>query len=490
MSSKFDGLQSEINECFYAIVGIINEIIEHRTESFSNMVDVSEDIQKGAENFLLHTDKIVENISDNINKKIESLDMDHMKQEIDDATATFLSITEELELLSYNTICRTMALGDKGATITHISKEIKKYSTTVKELLDVISKNFNELFKRFHSISDNLMENKFNPEDESLDIEVIDEYIITSDASVLIENSQFHDIFTQELEILRNAISTKEYANAYEAGEIFGKYEKAMTKLDFVKYAIQDKLEGIKDVMGDFIYTFNTDLQNIASQTNILRSEIKRVSEVSEGVCSTMSSMKNSVESTKAILDKTSGSVDMLAKHSKTFKNLVVITAVEVARINDDSLKSVVVSMSETEEELKGLIDKLYNNMDMWSALRNNFMETFNLADNEMLFLCKTEAEAERQSVMKRTLHLDCELDSFKNIFMADKYISFFDQNSGRLGELFEIYNESVQEEFVAFNESLSDEILSDEEFTRGRNDADIKDILAQEEEQSTIEFF
>ncbi len=123
--------------------------------------------------------------------------------------------------------------------------------------------------------------------------------MITSDVSILIENSQFHDIFMQELEVIQEALSNIEYSNAYEAGLVFGVYEKAMSKLDVIKYALQDKLAEIKDVMGDFIYTFNTDLQNIVGKTNILRSELHRVNDMSESICSTILMLKNSIDESK-----------------------------------------------------------------------------------------------------------------------------------------------------------------------------------------------
>lgn len=382
------------------------------------------------------------------------------------------------------------ALGDKGATITHISKEIKKYSTTVKNLLEVISSNFNDMFERFKEVADHLVDNKLIQDDNSFDIEAVEEILITSDVSILIENSQFHDIFMQELEVIQEALSNIEYSNAYEAGLVFGVYEKAMSKLDVIKYALQDKLAEIKDVMGDFIYTFNTDLQNIVGKTNILRSELHRVNDMSESICSTILMLKNSIDESKGVLKTTKTSVDMLAKQSKTFRNLVVITAVEVARINDESLRSVVVSMSQTESELNELIDKLFSNINMWDHLRSDFLNTFTNAESDMKMLCHSGVSESREKILGDTNHLDDQLDDFRKVFLAEKYVSFFDTNSNKLAELFDVFNESVQENFMKINDRLSEEILSDEEFTRGRNDADFKDILAHEEEQSTVEFF
>jgi len=490
MDTKFDRLKNEINNCFYDIVGILNEVIEHRTESFGSMLDVSEEIQHGSENFVQETDKIVGVISSDINFKIDNLNMEQMKQDIVDATGTFIAITDELELLSYNTICRTMALGDKGATITHISKEIKKYSTTVKQLLEIISKNFNEMFERFKNVADHLMKNKLIPDTNSFNVEAIEEYVINSDVSVLIENSQFHDIFMQELEIINEAVSNIKYTNPYEAGQIFGVYEKSIGKLDFIKYSLQDKLESIKSLMGDFIYSFNTDLQNIVSKTNILRSELTRVSDVSESICSTISTLRETIEQSDKVLRATRSSVGALAKQSKTFRNLVVITAVEVARINDESLRSVVVSMNQTESELNGLIEKLYANIDMWDNLRSDFMKTFSGAEGDMKKLCNSSVSNDRQRIMASTRDLDTQLGKFREVFTAEKYVTFFDDNTEKLMDLFSEFNENIQTIFTNFNDRLGDDILSADEFTQGRNDAELKDILASEDDQSSIEFF
>jgi hypothetical protein len=490
MNDKFASLKNEINECFYEIVGIINEVIGHRTDSFSEMLELSEQIHSGSENFVAETGKITSVISEDINSRISDLNMNQMKKDIVDATHTFLEITEELELLSYNTICRTMALGEKGATITHISKEIKKYSTTVKSLLDVITVEFNRIFANFREVSEHLMKNSLVPDSISMETDSNEDVIITSDASVLIENSQFHDIFMQELEIINAAVADSRFSTSYEAGRIFGVYEKSVGKLDFIKYALQDKLDNIKSVMGDFIYVFNTDMQNIVSKTHILRSELDRVHGLTHNTCETISSLKTSIAGSRSMMQATKNHINALAKQSKTFRNLVVITAVEVARINDESLRSVVVSMTKTEEELNGLIAKLNSNIEMWDTLRTDFMSTFNNAESGMAFVCKPGEYGERDMVMQKAHELDGRLDALRKVFLNDKYVSFFDSTTERLMELFGEYIDYIQESFSSFNERMTDDILNSEEFTQGRNEAELKDILASENEQSSIEFF
>lgn len=490
MSDKFNVLKEEINEGFYEVVGIINEIICHRTETFSEMLELSEDIHEGSEEFIKDTGKIIDTISSEINKKIEKLNIDKMKEDIEEATETFIAITEELELLSYNTICRTMALGEKGASITHISKEIKKYSTTVKDLLENITKNFNGMFVKFKNISDSLMDNQLIPEQVSIGAEDTEELVISSDVSVLIENSQFHDIYMQELEIINDAVSKTEFSDAYEAGRIFGVYEKAISKLDRIKHDLQDKLESIKDVMRDFMYSFNTDLQNMVSKTNILSLELSKISEVSQQVNQNIETMKENVAETKDVLYATHSSIDFLAKQSKTFRNLVVITAVEVARINDESLRSVVVSMNETEGELIRLIDKLYDNISIWESLRNEFVSVFENAGKDLEKVGTSNINSDKKKITENTESLDSQLENFHQMFASEKYVRFFDSNTSRLMELFDEFNGSVESAFAQLNDRLGDDILSSDEFTKGRNEAELKDILADDGDQSSVEFF
>jgi len=490
MSNAYDRLKGEIDGCFYQIVGIINEIIEHRSESFAAMLNVGEKIQSDSHSFVGNTDEIVRHISDNINRKIENLNMEKMREELNDATGTFLSITDELELLSYNTICRTMALGDKGSTITHISKEIKKYSTTVKSLLDEITKDFAEVYEKFRYIAENIINSDINSSAEFLKLDDTENIVITSDVSVLIEHSQFHDIFSQELEIIKDAMGTSSFDSAYEAGKVFGVYEKALAKLDFIKSELQNRLYSIKEIMKDFLYSFNTDLQNIVGKTNILREELMRVHEVSSTICSTIHDLQDKTALSQTAINQATIRVNGLGKQSKTFKNLVVVTAIEVARINDEDLRSVVSSMLSTEQELQTLIMKLHSNITLWQNLQKDFGSTFKEAGQHLKSVCSSSTSSERDQMLKNTYELEEHLTQFRSIFTGDKYMAFFDSNTEKLVELFGEFIDNVQEEFEKFNNKLTDSILSDEDFTRGRNDSELRDILASEDDQSSIEFF
>ncbi|TCK61861.1 hypothetical protein [Seleniivibrio woodruffii] len=490
MSNTYDRLKDEINECFYHIVGIINEIIEHRSESFSQMLDVGEKIQRESDVFVGETDVLVRRISADINSKIENLNMEKMRGELNDATKTFLSITEELELLSYNTICRTMALGDKGATITHISKEIKKYSTTVKALLDEITKDFSAVYEEFKYIADNIINSDMSTSTETLRLDDTDNIVISSDVSVLIENSQFHDIFSQELEIINNAIGHTRYSDPYEAGKIFGIYEKAGAKLEYVKNELQSRLYTIKDVMKDFLYTFNTDLQNIVSKTNILREELISVHNVSKTICMTISDLQKKTANSQKSINNAASKLTLLGKQSKTFKNLVVVTAIEVARINDEDLRSVVASMLSTEQELHKLISQLEDNIDKWQALQKDFSFTFKDAGMHLKSVCDPSLSGERDDMLQSTYELEKQLTEFRKIFTGEKYLRYFDRNTEILISLFGEFNLTVNDEFEVFSSRLTPAILSDEEFTRGRAESELKDILASEDDQSSIEFF
>lgn len=489
MSKAYNKLIEEINDNFSQIVGIINEIIEHRTDSFSAVIEMGEKVQNESADFLRNTQTIVTSISKGINSRIDNMNMESMRNELNQATHTFLTITEELELLSYNTICRTMALGDKGSTITHISKEIKKYSTTVKYLLDEITKEFSDIYDMFKYISDNILKNDLS-KSCALTTNTIEQLVINSDVSALIENSQFHDIFTQELKIIQDALDQQDISSAYNAGYTFGIYEKAVSKLDFIKISLKEKLDNIQSVMKDFIYSFNTDLQNIVSQTNILREELLSVDNISSSVCETLRSMSQNTDSANTLINKAQAGVSSLSKHSKTFKNLVVVTAIEVARINDDDLKSVVVSMLKTEDELHCLIDTLQNNLDMWKKLQKEFSSTFDDAGEKMKSICDHSVVSERHEMLKITGDLDKKIADFHNVFSGEKYVAFFESNTEKLVQLFEEFTDYLNERFEKFSSSIPSDMMSDDLFTQGRNESELKDILAADDDQSSIEFF
>ncbi|PLX70598.1 MAG: hypothetical protein C0602_03570 [Denitrovibrio sp.] len=477
MSVKNNIMYEEIYERLNDISSIIRDIIDCRTATFPEMLETHESINESSDELLRENSVITDAISKDINEKIENLSMEKMKDEIAEATRTFIEITEELELLSYNTICRTMALGEKGASITHISKEIKKYSTTVKDLLEVISKNFSEMFSKFKHVADNLTDNQLISDKGNLKIENIQELTVSSDVSALEESLQVYETFVSDIENINNAVSVTDFSNPYEAGQVFGIYEKSMSKMDQVKYSLMDHLESMKSVVNDFLKAFSSDLQHTASATNALHKGIASASDASQNLKSNITALKGSVEETRDVLHSTRGSIDFLSKQSKTFRNLVVITAVEVARINDDSLRSVVASMTETEKELNGLIEKLYSNVSIWESLRDEFMNVFTSAEKELEKLNNISINKVGKKILEDIKSLDSQLANLCETFSTDKYIGLLDCKTSELIEFLEQFNESIQHVFVQFNDKLDDVILSSEEFTQGRNDAELKEL-------------
>jgi methyl-accepting chemotaxis protein len=278
-----------------------------------------------------------------------------------------------------------MSLGAKGATIAHISKEIKKNSAVAKNLLENISSIFTLIYDDFKEINTTFSENSSKVElmaggadEQSAPLEV------SSDISRLIECSQFHDIIIQEIDAISHAMIECTDDDSFCLGKSYGVHELAISKMDEVKTKITEIFEEIKEVIKEFLYHINTDIQNIVSRANLVKMEFEQAKEYSDSIEKIVGGLINMIRQTEKELKNAGNGIITLKKFGKSFRNLVVITAVEVARIGDTSLESVVVSMSETERILMTLVDKLAVSLKLWGELKGDFVSVLNEADTNI----------------------------------------------------------------------------------------------------------
>ncbi|MCD8490524.1 MAG: hypothetical protein LRY51_00715 [Geovibrio sp.] len=293
-------LKNELTDYFVEIVDIINRLMELRGSSFESMLEINSFLEKSAKGFADDTAVLISKISDDLNKKIVSIDIKTMKDDIHQASGTFLKITDDLELLSYNTICTTMSLGAKGATIAHISKEIKKNSTVAKELLEEISTTFASIYDDFREINTTFTENSSkvelmaeDTENEEVPLEV------SSDISRLIECSQFHDIIIQEIDAISNAMIECSEGDAFCLGRSYGVHELAIEKMEEVQAKTTEIFEEIKEVIKEFLYHINTDIQNIVGRANIVKMEFEQAREYSNSIESIVGGLINMIRLTE-----------------------------------------------------------------------------------------------------------------------------------------------------------------------------------------------
>jgi len=484
-------LKNELTEYFTEIVDIINRLMELRGSSFESMLEINTYLEKSAKSFTDDTAVLIAKISEDLNKKVVRIDIKTMKDDITDASETFLKITDDLELLSYNTICTTMSLGAKGATIAHISKEIKKNSAVAKNLLENISSIFTLIYDDFKEINTTFSENSSKVElmaggadEQSAPLEV------SFDISRLIECSQFHDIIIQEIDAISHAMIECTDDDSFCLGKSYGVHELAISKMDEVKTKITEIFEEIKEVIKEFLYHINTDIQNIVSRANLVKMEFEQAKEYSDSIEKIVGGLISMIRQTEKELKNAGNGIITLKKFGKSFRNLVVITAVEVARIGDTSLESVVVSMSETERILMTLVDKLAVSLKLWGELKGDFVSVLNEADTNINRLRELHSEDHINDLMKKSGDLDGELEHFRNNFSGDEFIQHLNTGLFKINDSFDEIDRLFRKSFEALKRKIPQSLYSDPDFEAGRSSASIVDVMANEEQHSSIDFF
>ena len=490
MIINLETVKYELTDSFTEIVDIINRLVELRESSFSSMLSINDFLEKSAKSFGEDTSAMISTISENLNKTIISIDIKTMKDDITESSETFLRITDDLELLSYNTICTTMSLGSKGATIAHISKEIKKNSVHAKGLLENISETFTRIYNDFRSISETFSENSSKVElmyvskDDEKPLEV------SSDISRLIEYSQFHDIIVQEIDAIRNALDEAEGDDNFSLGKKYGTLELAIEKMNGISLKIDEVFAEIKEIIKEFLYHINTDIQNIIGRANLVKSEFEQARSYSVSINGIVRDLAQMVKASEAELKNASSGIKMLKKFGKSFRSLVVITAVEVARIGDQDLESVVSSMSSTEQILGSLVSKLSKSLDFWDELKNGFSTVLNDAEGGINRLNELHSEEQLEKLFAKSAELDREFEYFDAKFSGNRFIDHFNQGAGKVERAFTDINSILKRSFEEYSSKLPRTIFSDPDFETGRASASIVDIIAHEDQYSSVDFF
>ncbi|WP_022849680.1 hypothetical protein [Limisalsivibrio acetivorans] len=488
---ELQNLKEKLTDYFVEIVDIINKLVDLRSENFASMLEINSYLEDSAHRFMNNTAEITGNISSALDKKVDNLDVEAMKDEIVESTNTFLRITDDLELLSYNTICRTMSLGNKGATIAHISKEIKKNSNSAKDLLGDISETFGSIYEDFKKISETFAENSVKVDTLTVDEDDDGESLeVSSDISRLIEFSQFHDIIVQEIEAIERAFAEAEEDDNFSLGKRYGVFEIACQRISQVRERTLNTFEEIKSVTSEFLYHINTDIQNIVSRANIVRMEFDKAREYSESIETIVEDLVEMIDSTDSQIRDANQGIHHLKKFGKSFRNLVVITSVEVSRIGDESLQSVVVSMNDTEQVLSQLVSKLASSLKVWEELKEDFGDVLTSAEGDIKKLRNLHREGEIDDLAVKADKLDDELSYFRSRFSGSDFMEHLQEAISSVNLLFDDLDKTIERNFDEYKTALSSASMNSAEFEEGRQSAEIIDIIADSSDHSSVEFF
>ncbi|MGA1846615.1 hypothetical protein [Deferribacter abyssi] len=490
---SFQGLVNSINNIFTEIVALISEIITYNDKKFKKIVELNNYIDSNINHFVSDLSNIIKEIQKSLMEKVSEIDINKLKKDIEIATSTFMGITDDLEILSYNTICKTLNLGEKGATIAYISKEIKKHSDKAKFLLKEVGDNFNKIYEDFTNtlkILDSVQDNfQFIDEDN---IKKIENIPIITDVSKLIEYSQFHDIFVQQIAKIEEALSNLDYKDesSYQQGRKLKIFERSVEILNGIKDDIVEILGNIKDELSSYIYNLNSDTQNILSKTVITERIFSETFKESDHLFNIINDISKNINEVSKTLMITQSNILDLKKFSKSFNILIVVTSIEIAKIGNDSLYSLVDSMNKTHNKLQELIEILFSTINIWKQLSDEIDVILEKSRSSYSDYEKMNVDKKINDLVESNNELESQLKELKAIFHRKDYSKLFEQYEKEIKNILIDMIQYFNNELNRINDNITDSIRSSNEFIKGYTENDIYQIKANEEDLSQVEFF
>lgn len=489
---KSNELHEQLNDSFEEIVRLITDLISLSQTNMTSLLEVNEFLEKDAEQFKSDTNEVVESISAMLDNRMRSLNLEGVETDISEASRTFLAIAEELEILSYNTICKTLSLGDAGAAIAYISKEIKKHSTQAKSLLVQLDDVFNSMFSIFHRMSQSIVLQGDKMRSVSgVERSVLGhDFTLKSDISVLIEYSQFHDIIVQELNLVLVSLDSVTEKDPYSQGRKVRLYELAQEKLQSTGEMTESILNSIRSSMSEFVYNLNTDLQSVISRAELVSHEYTKSQEYNSSIEKVLAGMKAQVDESGNSIAIAHQSIDEMQRFSKSFRNLVVITSIEVSRLAREDMTSLISSMVKTYEVLNSFIGKMEGFIDTWKGVRDNLDTLLKGAFGKIDDLRKLHSSSKMEQLSSQCCLLDQEMNAFRQVMDKGGIIERLDEKIRMCKVMFADLNRDLVEEGKKYSASVPSSVKASAEYRSGYAEAEMNDILAHEDSQSTIEFF
>jgi hypothetical protein len=91
---------------------------------------------------------------------------------------------------------------------------------------------------------------------------------------------------------------------------------------------------------------------------------------------------------------------------------------------------------------------------------------------------------------MKKSGDLDGELEHFRNNFSGDEFIQHLNTGLFKINDSFDEIDRLFRKSFEALKRKIPQSLYSDPDFEAGRSSASIVDVMANEEQHSSIDFF
>ncbi len=482
-----------LNEVFTDIVVVMTQIVNLADEQIKNIEASSKVIDENVEEFLNDIERNIKEIGEALTKKLVKIDIERLKLDIEDSTKTFMDITSDLEILSLNTICQTKNLGKKKAIISYISHEIKKDSDKANVILRKIKEYFQNIYESVRSITvffDSLK--NIQMRDKEIDIESIGNLQISSNVAKIMEYSQFHDIFRQQLEKIEAIYSTIDWNNdgLFEKGQKLKFYESVIPLLKEMEMDISNTLEEILEAIKDYLYDVNTDIQNMFSKVGLVDYFYRSMDKKRGQLLDYLNELKIKIDALQEGTESISKEINELLRFRKHFFNLTIATKIEVNRLGVNSLQNLVTSMNDTYNNLLALIKKILDTVNVWKEISEDLSITIQESHNTIFAGQNKSIDIGLNKMRDVNDKVENELNGIKKLLVEKDYINRVKGYKKQIMRSFEEMISSFEMGYEKIRENLNENDMVSEDFRAGYESIDVEKIKAGEEDLSSIELF
>lgn len=482
-----------LNDVFTDIVVVMTQIVNLADEQIKNIESSSKFIDNNVEKFLNDIENNIKEIGGVLTKKLVKIDIERLKLDIEDSTKTFMDITSDLEILSLNTICQTKNLGKKKAIISYISHEIKKDSDKANVILTKIKESFQNIYESVKSII-NFFDSLKNIQmrDKEIDIESIGNLQISSNVAKIMEYSQFHDIFRQQLEKIEAIYSNIDWNNdgLFEKGQKLKFYESVIPLLKEMEMDIANTLEEILEAIKEYLYDVNTDIQNMFSKVGLVDYFYRIMDKKRGQLLDYLDELKIKIDTLQEGTENISKEINELLRFRKHFFNLTIATKIEVNRLGISSLQNLVTSMNDTYNNLLALIKKMLDTVNVWKEISDDLLVTIQESYDTIFRGQNKSIDVGLNKMRDVNDSVENELNEIKELLVEKNYINRVKEYKKRIMRSFEEMISSFEMGYEKIRANLNENDMVLEEFRAGYESLDVEKIKAGEADLSTIELF
>ncbi|GAB6161586.1 hypothetical protein JCM12298_07450 [Desulfothermus naphthae] len=482
-----------LNDVFTDIVVVMTQIVNLADEQIKNIESSSKFIDDNVEKFLNDIENNIKEIGGVLTKKLVKIDIEQLKLDIEDSTKTFMDITGDLEILSLNTICQTKNLGKKKATISYISHEIKKDSDKANVILTKIKESFHNIYESVKNII-NFFDSLKNIQmrDKEIDLESIGKLQISSNVAKIMEYSQFHDIFRQQLEKIDAIYSNIDWNNdgLFEKGQKLKFYESVIPLLKEMEMDISNILEEILEAIKEYLYDVNTDIQNMFSKVGLVDYFYRIMDKKRGQLLDYLDELKIKIDTLQEGTENISKEINELLRFRKHFFNLTIATKIEVNRLGISSLQNLVTSMNDTYNNLLALIKKMLDTVNVWKEISDDLLVTIQESYDTIFRGQNKSIDIGLNKMRDVNDSVENELNTIKKLLVEKDYINRVKEYKKRIMKSFEEMISSFEMGYEKIRANLNENDMILDDFRAGYESIDVEKIKAGEEELSTIELF